>query len=132
MEPKQGIFYDGQIYDSYTFVNSLIKAATKSIVLIDNYVDETVLTMLDKRETGVDATIYTFKISNQFKLDIAKHDAQYPAIPVKVFTKAHDRFLVIDDKVYHIGASLKDLGKKWFAFSLMENLSPSDLISRLI
>ena len=132
LEPKQGIFYDGQIYDSYTFVNSLIKAATKSIVLIDNYVDETVLTMLDKRETGVDATIYTFKISNQFKLDIAKHEAQYPAIPVKVFTKAHDRFLVIDDKVYHIGASLKDLGKKWFAFSLMENLSPSDLISRLI
>lgn len=132
LEPKQGIFYDGQIYDSYTFINSLIKSATKSIVLIDNYVDETVLTMLDKRNPGTDATIYTQKISSQLQLDIAKHDAQYPAIPVKVFTKAHDRFLIIDDKVYHIGASLKDLGKKWFAFSLMENLTPSDLISRLV
>lgn len=87
--------------------------------------------MLDKREPGVDATIYTQKISNQFQLDIAKHDAQYPSIPVKLFTKAHDRFLVIDNKVYHIGASLKDLGKKWFAFSLMENMLPGDLISRL-
>lgn len=132
LDPKQGIFYDGQIYDSYTFVNSLIKSATEHLVLIDNYVDETVLTMLDKREPSVDATIYTLKISSQLLLDIAKHDAQYPAIPVKVFTKAHDRFLIIDDKVYHIGASLKDLGKKWFAFSLMENLTPSDLISRLV
>jgi len=100
--------------------------------LIDNYVDETVLTMLDKREPGVDATIYTLKISNQFQLDISKHNAQYPAIPVNVFTKAHDRFLIIDNQVYHLGASLKDLGKKWFAFSLMENLPPSDLISRLV
>ena len=132
LDPKQGIFYDGQIYDSYTFVNSLIKSATEHLVLIDNYVDETVLTMLDKREPSVDATIYTLKISSQLLLDIAKHDAQYPAIPVKVFTKAHDRFLIVDDKVYHIGASLKDLGKKWFAFSLMENLTPSDLISRLV
>lgn len=132
LDQKQGIFYDGQIYDSYTFVNSLIKSATERIVLIDNHVDETVLTMLDKREPSVDATIYTLKISSQLLLDIAKHDAQYPAIPVKVFTKAHDRFLIIDDKVYHIGASLKDLGKKWFAFSLMENLTPSDLISRLV
>ena len=132
LDPKQGIFYDGQIYDSYTFVNSLIKSATEHLVLIDNYVDETVLTMLDKREPSVDATIYTLKISSQLLLDIAKHDAQYPVIPVKVFTKAHDRFLIIDDKVYHIGASLKDLGKKWFAFSLMENLTPSDLISRLV
>lgn len=131
LDPKQGIFYDGQIYDSYTFVNSLIKSAKKRIVLIDNYVDETVLTMLDKRGPGVDATIYTLKISKQFQLDIAKHDAQYTAIPVKIFTKAHDRFLIIDNQVYHIGASLKDLGKKWFAFSLMENLSPSDLMSRL-
>ena len=132
LEPKQGIFYDGQIYDSYTFVNSLIKSATKSIVLIDNYVDETVLTMFDKRELGVDATIYTLKISAQFQLDIAKHDAQYPAISIKVFTKSHDRFLIVDDKVYHIDASLKDLGKKWFAFSLMENLTPADLIGRLV
>ena len=88
--------------------------------------------MLDKRGPAVDATIYTLKISKQLQLDIAKHDAQYPAIPVKIFTKAHDRFLIIDDQVYHIGASLKDLGKKWFAFSLMENLLPSDLISRLV
>ena len=132
LEPKQGIFYDGQIYDSYTFVNSLVKTATRRIVLIDNYVDENVLTMLDKRQPGVDAIIYTLKISKQFQLDIARHDAQYPAIPVKVFTKAHDRFLIIDDQVYHIGASLKDLGKKWFAFSLMESLSPGDLMSRLI
>lgn len=100
--------------------------------MIDNYVDETILTMFDKRELGVDATIYTLKISAQFQLDIAKHDAQYPAISVKVFTKSHDRFLIVDDKVYHIGASLKDLGKKWFAFSLMENLTPADLIRRLV
>ena len=125
------VFYDGQIYDSYTFVGSLIKSATKSIILIDNYIDETVLTMLDKRSPGVNATIYTQKISSQFQLDIAKHDAQYPAIPIKVFTKAHDRFLIIDDKVYHIGASLKDMGKKWFVFSLMEDMSPDELISRL-
>ncbi len=131
LEPKHGIFYDGQIYDSYTFVGSLIKSATKSIILIDNYIDETVLTMLDKRSPGVNATIYTQKISSQFQLDIAKHDAQYPAIPIKVFTKAHDRFLIIDDKVYHIGTSLKDMGKKWFAFSLMEDMSPDELISRL-
>lgn len=88
--------------------------------------------MFDKRELGVDATIYTLKIFAQFQLDIAKHDAQYPAISVKVFTKSHDRFLIVDDKVYHIGASLKDLGKKWFAFSLMENLTPADLIGRLV
>ncbi len=132
LEPKQGIFYDGQIYDSYRFVNSLIKAAIKRIVLIDSYVDETVLTMLDKRESGVEASIYTQKITNQFQLDLAKHDAQYPAIPVKVFTKAHDRFLIVDDKVYHIGASLKDLGKKWFAFSLMEELTPEELIGRIV
>lgn len=131
LEPKQGIFYDGQIYDSYTFVNSLIKSATKRIVLIDNYVDETVLTMLDKRAPGVKATIYTLKISKQFQLDIAKHDAQYPAIPVILFKDTHDRFLIIDDKVYHIGASLKDLGKKWFAFSLMNDLTPEDLLSRI-
>ena len=125
-------FADGQIFQAYEFASRLIKSAKSEIALVDNYVDETVLTMLDKRDPGVETTIYTLKISNQFKLDIAKHDAQYPAIPVKVFTKAHDRFLIIDDRVYHIGASLKDLGKKWFALSLMENLSPSDLIGRLV
>jgi hypothetical protein len=132
LPPVAGVFYDGQIFQAYEFASRLIKSAKSEIVLIDNYVDESVLTMLDKREPGVDASIYTLKISNQFQLDIAKHDAQYPAIQVKVFTKAHDRFLIIDDKIYHIGASLKDLGKKWFAFSLMENLAPADLISRLI
>ena len=131
LPPVAGIFYDGQIFQAYEFASSLIRRAKSRVVLVDNYVDETVLTMLDKREPGVDATIYTLKISSQLQLDIAKHDAQYPAIPVKIFTKAHDRFLIIDDQVYHLGASLKDLGKKWFAFSLMENLAPEDLISRL-
>lgn len=131
LEPKQGIFYDGQIYDSYTFVVSLIKSAARRIVLIDNYVDETVLTMLDKRSPGVEASIHTLRITRQLQLDISRHDAQYPSIPVSIFTKAHDRFLVIDNQVYHIGASLKDLGKKWFAFSKMEEIDPDDLISRL-
>lgn len=131
LAPKQGIFFDGQVYDSFTFVTALIKSATKRIVLIDNYVDETVLTMLDNRCLGVDASIHTLKISKQLQLAIDKHDKQYPAITVKVFTKAHDRFLIIDDTVYHIGASLKDLGNKWFAFSIMEETSPNDLISRL-
>ena len=131
LEPKQGIFYDGQIYDSYTFVVSLIKSAARRIVLIDNYVDDTVLTMLDKRSPGVEASIHTLRITRQLQLDIFRHDAQYPPIPVSIFTKAHDRFLVIDNQVYHIGASLKDLGKKWFAFSKMEEIDPDDLISRL-
>ena len=131
LEPQQGIFYDGQIYDSYAFINALIKSAINRIVLIDNYIDDTVLTMMDKRNPGVEATIYTLKISNQLQLDITKHDAQYPAIPVKVFSKSHDRFLIIDDKVYHLGASLKDLGKKWFAFSLMEETMADDLLSML-
>ena len=129
--PKQNIFFDGQIFDAYRFVASLIKSAKKDIVLIDNYVDETVLTMLDKRETSVKATIYTKQISAQFQLDLNRHNAQYAPIDVQPFNKAHDRFLIIDDKVYHIGASLKDLGKKWFAFSLMQDLTPQDLISRI-
>lgn len=131
LNPKQGIFFDGQIYDSHTFVVFLIKEATKRIVLIDNYVDGSVLTLLDNRNAEVEAIIYTLKISPQFQQDIEKHDAQYPPIPVELFTRAHDRFLIIDDKVYHIGASLKDLGKKWFAFSLMEETEAEDLISRL-
>ena len=129
--PKQNIFFDGQIFDAYRFVASLIKSAKKDIVLIDNYVDETVLTMLDKRESSVKATIYTKQISAQFQLDLNRHNAQYAPIDVQPFNKAHDRFLIIDDKVYHIGASLKDLGKKWFAFSLMQDLTPQDLISRI-
>ena len=131
LNPKQGIFFDGQIYDAHTYVVSLIKEATKRIVLIDNYVDGSVLTLLDNRNAEVEAIIYTLKIPPQFQQDIEKHDAQYPPIPVELFTRAHDRFLIIDDKVYHIGASLKDLGKKWFAFSLMEETEAEDLISRL-
>lgn len=118
--PTQGIFYDGQIFDAYTFVSDLIRSAKKSIVLFDNYVDDTVLAMLDKRQEKVSATIYTQKIKQQLSLDLAKHNAQYQPIEVKQFDKVHDRFLCIDNTVYHIGASMKDLGKKWFAFSKME------------
>lgn len=131
LTPKQGIFFDGQIYDAYEFICGLIKSAKKRIVLIDNYVDETVLTMLDKREPCVSATIYTQKISAQFQLDITKHNAQYPAIEVKEFTKSHDRFLILDNQVYLIGASLKDLGKKWFAVALMSETDPETLLSKL-
>ena len=131
LEPRQGIFFDGQIYDAYEFICGLIKSAKKRIVLIDNYVDDTVLTMLDKREAGVDATIYTQKISAQFQLDITKHNAQYPAVDVKTFTKSHDRFLILDNQVYLIGASLKDLGKKWFAVALMSETDPETLLSKL-
>ena len=108
--PKQNIFFDGQIFDAYRFVAGLIKSAKKEIVL---------------------ATIYTKQVSTQFQLDINRHNAQYPRIEVQAFNKAHDRFLIIDEKVYHIGASLKDLGKKWFAFSLMQDITPQDLISRI-
>ena len=131
LKPQQGIFFDGQVYDAYQFICSLIKSATTRIVLIDNYVDESVLTMLDKRAAGVSASIYTQKISRQLSLDIAKHDAQYPPIPVRVFSKSHDRFLIIDDRVYHVGASVKDLGKKWFAILEMQDQDPDELISRL-
>lgn len=131
VSPKQGIFFDGQIYDAYGFICDLIKSAKARIVLIDNYVDETVLTMMDKRDEDVAVTIYTSSISGQLQLDLDKHNAQYSPIEIKPFNKAHDRFLIIDDKVYHIGASLKDLGKKWFAFSLMNDLTPEELISHL-
>lgn len=131
LSPRQGIFFDGQIYDSYDYVISLIKSAERRIIVIDNYVDGSVLTMLDNRNRGVIAEIYTLKISQTFQLDINKHNQQYCIIPVKLFSKTHDRFLIIDDKVYHLGASLKDLGKKWFAFALMEELKPEELLSRL-
>ena len=130
-KPKQGVFYNGQIYDAYTFVSDLIKSAKKRIVLIDNYVDETVLTLLDKRENYVSAIIYTQQISRQFQLDIDRHNAQYAPIDVETFRLSHDRFLCIDDDVYHIGASIKDLGKKWFGFSKMEILTPDELVERI-
>ena len=129
--PRQGIFFDGQIYDAYEFICGLIRSATTRIALIDNYVDGTVLTMLDKRKDGVSAMVYTQKISKQLQLDITKHNAQYPPVEVKEFRKSHDRFLILDDKVYLIGASLKDLGKKWFAVSLLNDLSPVDLLSKV-
>ena len=130
-KPKQGVFYNGQVYDAYTFVSDLIKSAKKRIVLIDNYVDETVLTLLDKRDNNVSATIYTQQISRQFQLDIDRHNAQYAPIDVETFRLSHDRFLCIDDDVYHIGASIKDLGKKWFGFSKMEILTPDELVERI-
>lgn len=131
LEPKQGIFFEGQIFDAYSFVSNLVKQASKEVILFDNYVDETVLTLLDKRPSGVNATIYTKQISQQLQLDLTRHNAQYAPIDIKPFNKAHDRFLIIDDKVYHIGASLKDLGKKWFAFSLMNDIAPADLIAKV-
>jgi hypothetical protein len=119
--PKQGIFYDGQVYGAYIFVCGLIRKAKKLLVLIDNYVDESVLSLLSKRAEGVVATIYSKSISKQLALDLKKHDEQYSPITITVFENSHDRFLIIDEKeIYHIGASLKDLGKKWFAFSKFE------------
>ena len=129
-KPEKGIFYDGQIFDAYTFINERIREAKKRIVLIDNYVDDSVLTMLDKRNKGVDAIVYTKNISRQLSLDFEKHNAQYSPIEVKQFDRAHDRFLCIDDTVYLIGASLKDLGKKWFGFVKLEQ--PTDeLLSKM-
>ncbi|WP_439423447.1 ORF6N domain-containing protein [Segatella copri] len=130
-KPKQGIFFDNQIYDAYSFVSELVKSAKQRIILIDNYVDETVLTLLDKRGENVSATIYTQQVSRQFRLDVDCHNSQYPPIEVDVFRRSHDRFLCIDDTVYHVGASIKDLGKKWFAFSKMEDFKPEELVARI-
>ena len=129
--PKQGIFFEGQIFDAYTFVADLIKRATTEIVLIDNYLDETVLTLMTKRKPGVRALLFTRSISQSLQLDIEKHNNQYPPIAVHTLTESHDRFLIIDrTELYHVGASLKDVGKKWFAFSKLD--LPADLIlSRL-
>jgi len=129
--PNEGIFFEGQIFDAYKFVSDLIKSAKESIILIDNYVDESVLTLLSKRKKEVMATIYSNSISKQLKLDLKKFNDQYSAIEVKTFTKSHDRFLIIDNTtVYHIGASLKDLGRKWFAFSKI-NLDADEIIAKL-
>ncbi len=121
LQSDKGIFYNGQIFDAYTFVSDIIRSAKISIILIDNYVDDTVLTLLGKREQSVTAKIYTKNINNQLQLDLQRYNSQYPAIEIELFSDAHDRFLIIDDtELYHIGASLKDLGKKWFAFSRMD------------
>ena len=131
LPPKQGVFFDGQIYDAYSFVAELVRKAARRIVLIDNYIDDTVLTTLSKRADGVEAVIYTGKVSKQLQLDIDKHNAQYPPITVRMFSKAHDRFLIIDQTVYLVGASIKDLGKKWFGFTLLENTDAEDLLERM-
>ena len=131
LAPTQGVFFDGQVFDAYLFVNKIIKQAEKSIVLIDNYIDESVLTLLSKRDKNVSATIYTNQVNKQLKLDLAKHNAQYPEIEIKILAECHDRFVVIDNKdLYHIGASLKDLGKKWFAFSRMDSFV-NDVLAKL-
>lgn len=130
LPPKEGIFFDGQIFDAYGFVCDLVKRANKRIVLIDNYVDETVLTLLDKRSSGVLATIYTKRIDRQLQLDIERHNDQYAPIDVRQAQRIHDRFMVIDDTLYHIGASIKDLGMKLFAFSKMES-SPEMILDSL-
>lgn len=128
LTPKQGIFFDGQIYDAYVFINDLIKKAKKSIILIDNYIDENTLLLFSNSQTLV--TIYT-KVSKKTTLDLKKYNAQYSNITIKNFTNSHDRFLILDDKiVYHVGASLKDLGKKWFAFSKMD-IKNLDIIGKL-
>lgn len=130
--PIQGVFYDGEIFDAYNFVTQLIKNANKSIVVIDNYVDESVLTMLDKRKNGVTAIIYTDKINKQLQLDIKLHNSQYPTIDVFTIKNCHDRFIIIDDEeVFLFGASLKDLGKKLFAFSKLY-MSSKILLDKLV
>ena len=119
LPPHEGIFYNGQIFDAYNFISDLIRMAKKEIILIDNYIDDSVLKILNKRENGVVATIYTAHISENLKLDLQKHNSQYQPINIEVLKKFHDRFLIIDDDLYHIGASFKDLGKSVFAFSKM-------------
>ena len=130
LPPKEGIFFEGQIFDAYTFVSDRIREAKEHIALIDNYVDDSVLKMLDKRAKGVMAKVYTKNITSQLSLDIEKHNAQYAPIVLVKFDRSHDRFLCIDETVYHIGASLKDLGRKWFAFSRME-WTTSELMAKL-
>lgn len=130
LPPREGILFDGQIFDAYVFVCDLIRRACKRVILIDNYIDETVLALLDKRGRGVLATIYTKRIDNNLRIDIERHNDQYAPINVRTAPNIHDRFLIIDDTLYHIGASIKDLGKKLFAFSQMET-RPSVILDNL-
>ena len=129
--PIEGIFFAGQIFDAYKFVCDLVKSARKSIVLFDNYIDESVLTLFGKREKSVSVVIYTDKITPQLELDIKRFNAQYSPVKVKLYTKAHDRFLIIDGEIYHIGASLKDLGKKLFAFSKISAIPPEIIYKQI-
>lgn len=131
LPPVEGIFFEGQIFDAYAFANQLIRTAKKSLILIDNYVDESVLLMFSKRNKGVIATIYTRQITPQLQLDLERHNDQYPPINIKTCKQSHDRFLIIDEmEVYHIGASLKDLGRKWFAFSRL-HIDIKDILRKL-
>lgn len=131
LPPKEGIFFDGQIFDAYAFVAKLIRKAQHRIVVIDSYVDDSVLVQLSKRKTGVTVDIYDGRISDQLRQDVERHNRQYPGVTLHTYNKAHDRFLIIDEEVYHIGHSLKDLGKKLFAFSRMDVLTGSELLSKL-
>ena len=129
--PTQGVFFDGEIFDAYDLISKIIRSANKEIILIDNYIDESVLMHLTKRNLNVEAFIYTKKVTNQIELDLEKHNLQYPSIEIKTLKTAHDRFLIIDrNELYHIGASIKDLGKKWFAFSKINEFLP-ELLSKL-
>lgn len=129
--PNEGVFFDGQIFDAFKLVMQLIKSAEHRIILIDNYINEEILTMFDQRANGVIASIYTARIDSAMQLAIQRHDAQYDPIPVNVFRMSHDRWLIIDEKVYHFGASLKDLGKKWFGVSLYQDITPEELLSKI-
>ena len=131
IQPKEGIFFNGQIFDAYALIADLIRKAKKRIVVIDNYIDDSVLVQLSKRNPGVIVDIYDGQISRQLRQDVEKHNEQYPGVTLHKYTKAHDRFLIIDEEVYHIGASLKDLGKKLFAFSKMEVMTGSELLAGL-
>jgi len=131
LPPVEGIFFDGQIFDAYELACRLIKSAKRRIVLIDNYIDESTLLMLEKRNNGVTATIYTRSIGEQLQLDIDRHNAQYRPIPVLRLKKSHDRFLILDDDVYHVGASLKDLGKQWFSIMRMNEITAGDILGKI-
>lgn len=130
-KPTEGIFFQGQIFDAYVFVADLIRKAKERIVIIDNYIDDSVLLQLSKRKAGVTVDIYDGQISRQLRQDVTAHNAQYPGVTLHSYQKAHDRFLIIDEDVYHIGASLKDLGKKLFAFSKMDVMTGSEMLSKL-
>lgn len=131
LRPPEGIFFDGQIWDAYSLINDLIRSAKQRIIVIDNYADDSVLTQIDKRNKGVAAAIYTFSRNRQIQQDVERHNQQYPPIQLHFYNKAHDRFLIVDNTVFHIGASLKDLGKKLFAFSRMESLTGDELLKRI-
>ena len=131
LPPKEKVFFDCQLFDAHVLMSRLVESAEKRIVLIDNYIDESVLTLLLKRKKHVPATVYTMQMSGAFQLDLQKHNAQYPPVTINIYTKAHDRFLIIDDKVYHVGASVKDLGKKLCAVSLLSCIDADEMINKL-